>query len=66
MNVVYCLIGSYSSSGSASCTLCPEGNNCNDPSQSPMACTAGTYSEAGAAGCKACPSGTYLHLYQAL
>ena len=48
------------STGSDSCTACPEGNDCTNPDQTPTICPAGTYSPAATPACLSCPEGTIL------
>jgi hypothetical protein len=45
--------------GQSSCTVCPAGYQCNDPSISPVLCLAGTYATAGSKVCSSCALGTY-------
>ena len=51
--------GQYAdSAGSSSCTPCPAGSECSDPTIAPVQCLAGTYAGANSVACTACPSGT--------
>lgn len=49
-----CATGSYASSeGSTSCTQCPQGSRCPDPTADPIACLAGEYqSSYGQTSCR--------------
>jgi hypothetical protein len=53
-----CLPGTYNTGGTTTCTPCPAGSYCADPSQAPKPCLTGTFSTAGAAQCTPCPTGT--------
>ncbi|EDV25654.1 uncharacterized protein TRIADDRAFT_55968 [Trichoplax adhaerens] len=55
---VSCLSGQYSSAGSITCELCPDGYNCTSTSAVSL-CDPGYYSTLGEAGCTACPLGNY-------
>ena len=53
-------IGMYSDSpGSSSCSECPVGKNCSNPSQTPTDCPAGTYSAVNTTACTPCVAGHY-------
>ncbi len=58
---ISCPQGSYSNSGSTSCSSCPAGTRwikLGDPAAYPCStCSAGTYSAAGATNCTNCPAG---------
>lgn len=59
LDASYCGTGEYSSSGSASCSSCPEGYSCSTPGADPEICKSGTYSNTGDGKCSTCPTGTY-------
>ena len=42
-----CISGLYSSAGAGSCSLCPQGKQCNDPTVAPTDCGTGFYSAEG-------------------
>uniref|UniRef100_A0A0G4HJ42 Tyrosine-protein kinase ephrin type A/B receptor-like domain-containing protein n=1 Tax=Chromera velia CCMP2878 TaxID=1169474 RepID=A0A0G4HJ42_9ALVE len=55
---VPCLLGMYWDNTAFTCTLCPAGSRCTDPTSStPVACGTGEYSKGGAILCKKCPAG---------
>ena len=51
------LPGTYSLGNTSSCTTCPAGKNCSDPTVAPSACDAGYYSPYGVPHCSKCDPG---------
>lgn len=59
---IQCPGGEYqSSSGQTSCTQCPAGSECSDPTTATQ-CTAGHYAPAGSVNCTACATGTVISI----
>lgn len=53
-----CSPGYYTGYAAVSCTICPAGFYCSDPSKPPIACPALQYSVAGSSQCHSCPAGS--------
>lgn len=53
-----CASGEYQTgNGQTDCLDCPAGNECSDPTSSPVSCDAGTYSPDKSTNCTQCSSG---------
>ena len=57
--LLFLLTGTYSTGGTASCTLCTAGYYCTSATQTP--CGHGKYSTGGATVCHTCPAGYYCN-----
>ena len=54
-----CPTGYYSETGKATCTVCPAGKSCSDPTSTPVECNAGSYAGPGSIECTICPAGSF-------
>ena len=56
-----CQAGRYTTTAaSGSCTTCPAGYACQDPSSQPVVCSPGSYALGNETACKACPAGRFF------